>query len=233
METPIYSHLSHKDFDHVYEPAEDSFLLIDALELELPFLCSLKPLVTVEIGSGSGIAVSALAKYLNYQSHGFFAVDINKFACNATKRTAVVNKVNVEVINMDLLTGFKPNSIDLLVFNPPYVPTPTDGDSNEAISEQNKFYDCDAEKNFKSDEKMLIKSWAGGKDGCEIINRLIENLQNILTPCGIFYLLLIKENKPEIIRKRLQVLGFASEQIIDRKIRGEHLLVLKIYYLKN
>ena len=76
METPKYSH-----FDHVYEPAEDSFLLIDALELELPFLHSQKPLITVELGSGSGIAISALAKYLNYQSHGFFAVDINKFAC--------------------------------------------------------------------------------------------------------------------------------------------------------
>ena len=62
METPKYSHS-----DHVYEPAEDSFLLIDALELELPFLHSQKPLITVELGSGSGIAISALAKYLNYQ----------------------------------------------------------------------------------------------------------------------------------------------------------------------
>lgn len=231
METPKYSHLSSIDFDHVYEPAEDSFLLIDALELELPFLHSKKPLITVELGSGSGIAITALAKYLNFQSHGFFAVDINKFACNATQRTASANEVNVEIINMDLLTGFKQNSVDLLIFNPPYVPT--DCDTRNDIPEQAKFYDCDAEKDFKGDEKMLIKSWAGGKDGCEIINRLLENLKNILTPQGIFYLLLIKENKPERIRKRLRELGFDSVQIIDRKIRGEHLLVLKIYFLKH
>lgn len=230
METPKYSHLSSKDFNHVYEPAEDSFLLIDALELELPILRSQKPLITVELGSGAGIAISALAKYLDFQSHGFFAIDINKFACNATKGTASANEVNVEVINMDLLTAFKDNSVDLLIFNPPYVPT--DCDSRESIPEQAKFYDDDAEKDYGND-KMLMKSWAGGKDGCEIINRLLDNLENILTPQGIFYLLLIKENKPEKIRERLKDLGFDSEQIIDRKIRGEHLLVLKVYYLKN
>jgi release factor glutamine methyltransferase len=231
MNTPSYSHLSSSDFDHVYEPAEDSFLLLDALEQELPFLQSRKPLITVEIGSGSGLAISALAKYLNFQSHGFHAIDINKFACDATKRTARENGVNVEVINMDLLTAFKPNSVDLLLFNPPYVPTTTD-EVTENIPEQKKFYDRDAERTC-SGEKLLIKSWAGGKDGCEIINRLLSNLKNILTPKGLFYLLLIKENNPEKIRKELKSSGFESEQIIDRKIRGEHLLVLKIYCKEN
>ena len=82
METPIYSHLTSEDYNHVYEPSEDSFLLLDALEKELPFLLQQKPHICLEIGPGSGIIISALAKYLNYQSHGFFAVDINKHACN-------------------------------------------------------------------------------------------------------------------------------------------------------
>jgi release factor glutamine methyltransferase len=228
METPHYSHLS---FENVYEPAEDSFLLLDALELELSFLLAKKPLVTVEIGSGSGIAISSLAKYLNYQSHGFFAIDINDHACKATQKTATVNNVNVDVINMDLLTAFKRNAVDLLIFNPPYVPTSHD-DENDLL-EHKKFYDQDAEKEFDKSDKMLIKSWAGGRDGCEIIYRLLDNLKDILSPCGVFYLLLIKENKPEEIRKRLDHLGFSSEQMIDRKIRGEHLLVLKIYHKDN
>lgn len=228
METPSYSHLTADDYDHVYEPSEDSFLLIDALELELPFLLEKKPSICLEVGPGSGIIISALAKYLDYQSHGFLAVDINKFACDATKRTSKANSVNVDVINMDLLTSFKPNSIDLLVFNPPYVPTPTDDASN--IPEQMKFYDKDAEKVYGSrvNEKMLIKSWAGGVDGCEIINRVIFNLDQILAPDGVFYLLIIKDNNPEKIKKELTNMGYQALEVIDRKIRGEHLIVLKI-----
>lgn len=226
METPSYSHLTAEDYDHVYEPSEDTFLLLDALELDLPSLLDRKPLICLEIGPGSGIIISALSKYLNYQPHGFFAVDINKFACNATKRTSQANGVNVEVLNMDLLSAFKPNSVDLLVFNPPYVPTPSDDD--EKAPEHKKFYDTDAEKVYGSDEKMLIKSWAGGVDGCEIINRVINNLDQILAPNGVFYLLIIKDNNPEKIKEDLRKLGFQAEQIIDRKIRGEHLIVLKV-----
>lgn len=226
METPNFSHLTPEDYNHVYEPSEDSFLLLDALEIELPYLLEKKPSVCLEIGPGSGIIISALAKYLNYQRQGFFAVDINKFACDATKRTSKANGVNAEVINMDLLTAFKPNSVDLLVFNPPYVPTPSHDD--ETLPEQSKFYDEDAEKVYGSDEKMLIKSWAGGIDGCEIINRVILNLNDILAPDGVFYLLIIKDNNPEKIKKDLRNLGFQALQIIDRKIRGEHLIVLKV-----
>lgn len=226
METPKYSHLS---FDNIYEPAEDSFLLLDALELELPFLLKQKPLIVVEIGSGSGIGISALAKYLNYQSHGFFAVDINEHACDATQQTAKNNNVNVDVINMDLLSAFKKHKIDLLIFNPPYVPT-SHNEHEENLQEHKKFYDKEAVKEFDKGNKMLIKSWAGGKDGCEIIDRLLKDLKDILSSNGIFYLLLIKENKPEEIRKRLEILGFSSEKTIDRKIRGEHLLVLKIHH---
>lgn len=226
METPSYSHLTAEDYNHVYEPSEDSFLLLDALELELPYLLEKKPLVCLEIGPGSGIIISALSKYLNYQRHGFFAVDINKFACDATKRTSNANQVNVEAINMDLLTAFKPNSVDLLVFNPPYVTTPSSEDDHQL--EQNKFYDTEAEQVYGTDEKVLIKSWAGGVDGCEIINRVIHGLKHILAPNGVLYLLIIKDNNPEKIIKDLRNLGFQAKQIIDRKIRGEHLIVLKV-----
>lgn len=250
METPDYSHLTAKDFDvrnqlnlkeyltnqmftcfqNVYEPAEDTFLLIDALELDLPELLSKKSLICLEIGPGSGIVISAVAKYLNY-SNGYFAVDINPHACIATKKTSLANLVNVEIINMDLLSCFKNNSIDLLIFNPPYVPTHSEEPTN--IPEQHKFYDVDAEKVYKKtdDEKMLIKSWAGGADGCEIMNKILYNLNDILSSKGVFYLLVIKENNPEIIKKNLRKMGYEAKQIIDRKIRGEHLIVLKIYKL--
>jgi release factor glutamine methyltransferase len=228
METPSYSHLGFDDYKKIYPPSEDTFLLLDSLELELPNLLQNQPLICVEVGSGSGIIISALAKYLNYQSHGFLAIDINRFACDATKKTSLVNGVNVEVINEDLFSSFKPNSIDLLVFNPPYVPTSCHQDAD--ILEQKKYYDDEAEKEYNScdDDKMLIKSWAGGVEGREIINRIIFNLDTILAPGGVLYLLVIKDNNPEKINADLKEKGYSSTQIMDRKIRGEHLIVLKI-----
>jgi len=150
METPSLSHLCVKDYDYVYEPAEDSFLLIDALEEDLALLQNMNPSICVEIGSGSGIIITAVAKALG-RSSCCIAVDINPVACEMTKRTAQVNGTDVEVVTMDLMSGFHwKNKIDVLIFNPPYVVTP----SEEILG--NKMYGD------------LTRAWAGGERGREV-----------------------------------------------------------------
>jgi methylase of polypeptide subunit release factors len=42
--------LSGQDFEHVYEPSEDSFLFMDALGKEMSTLQEMKPTVVLEIG---------------------------------------------------------------------------------------------------------------------------------------------------------------------------------------
>ena len=51
---PALDHLSLVDYDHIYEPAEDTFLTCDALLQERGFLEALRPTMVMEIGSGSG-----------------------------------------------------------------------------------------------------------------------------------------------------------------------------------
>ena len=45
LETPETGHLSEERFSSVYEPAEDSFLLLDSLETELDSIRQLQPAI--------------------------------------------------------------------------------------------------------------------------------------------------------------------------------------------
>lgn len=48
--TPDLSHLKAADYRNVYEPAEDTFLFLDALEKEKEFLEGRDPTICLEIG---------------------------------------------------------------------------------------------------------------------------------------------------------------------------------------
>lgn len=103
--TPDVSHLSEERFKEVrfcqgscsyskvYEPAQDTFIVLDALEKERDWLLSeLNPLVALEIGPGSGCIITFLAKLLG-PDRMYFANDINFAACLATQLTSQVNQV--------------------------------------------------------------------------------------------------------------------------------------------
>ena len=55
---------SHVDFARVYEPSDDTFLLVDALTADAAALRAVRPAVCVEVGSGSGAVVTHLGRLL-------------------------------------------------------------------------------------------------------------------------------------------------------------------------
>ena len=48
MQTPVYK-LSEHDLQHVYEPAEDTFLMLDALEMDAHRIRARNPLICLEV----------------------------------------------------------------------------------------------------------------------------------------------------------------------------------------
>lgn len=103
----------------MYEPAEDTFLVLDALQQDLEsmvhnrLICQKKmiksssicdgPLLVVELGSGAGLITAAIAKALrdddisaSVGAH-YIAVDVNPAACQTTAQTCILNGVQVSI----------------------------------------------------------------------------------------------------------------------------------------
>lgn len=202
LSTPLYN---LKEYPDVYEPSEDSHLFLDALEKDMDYILNRRPLLACEVGSGSGILITALATILK-NSCSYFSTDINFSACLATKKTSSLNGANVESIGMNLTSMFR-CQFDIILFNPPYVVT-----ENEEIL-----------------GRGLDRAFAGGEKGRIITDNFLESLPNILSHKGVCYLLLLRENNVEEIEKKLGKAGFQNEIVLERKILGEYLFVYKFY----
>ncbi|XP_043494118.1 methyltransferase N6AMT1 [Polistes fuscatus] len=211
IETAIVK-LSKDDLETVYEPAEDSFCMLDALQEEVGALKVMKSFVCLEIGSGSGVVITSLAKKLNKYNQGYYvAIDINPNACRSTKATGQNNLVDINVAQMDLLNNIRSNEFfDVILFNPPYVVT----DSEEII-----------------ESKLITKTWAGGKYGREVMEKVFPHIPKLLSKTGRFYLLIIEENDPKYIIESFRRLDMVGVTIKEKKIRGEHLYVIR--FTKN
>lgn len=240
---------SHVPYTQVYEPAEDSFLLLDTLSSpsETAFLTQCftnttntephhsdaatvpAPLV-VEVGTGSGVVIG----FVNAHARALFGtagvltagLDVNGFACAATQATVAKAAADAGLgsgcflgaLRGDLLAPLGAGQVDVLIFNPPYVPTEElpaqdhherlaggpgeDGDAASAGSSS-------ASARFERDSYLLSLSYAGGRDGMEVTDRLIGALPRALSGRGCAYILLCAGNKPDEVKARIA--GFGPE----------------------
>jgi release factor glutamine methyltransferase len=120
-----------------------------------------------DVGTGSGCIALALAKELPQAE--IHATDVSpaalEVACANAARQQLAGRIQFH--EADLLAGFDPNSLDIMVSNPPYV-----GESEEDTVqlEVRKFEPRNA-------------VFAGPK-GTELIERLIPEAQRVLKPAG-------------------------------------------------
>ncbi|KAK0465245.1 S-adenosyl-L-methionine-dependent methyltransferase [Desarmillaria tabescens] len=226
--TPDLSHLTSADYESVYEPAEDTYLLLDALEQDADRLKGLNGAVCLEVGSGSGCVSSFLGSVLGSKAL-YLCTDINPHACICTFKTGSQNKVcyyhystdrqpftlqvSLDPVNTAFAGPFHrrlKNAIDVILFNPPYVPT----DLEEALNAQSK--------------SRIEGSWAGGHDGMDVTDRFLDVVNELLSPRGRFYLVALKQNDIPNIQRRMQdKFGLISEAVLQRRAGSEHLFILR------
>uniref|UniRef100_A0A673BFX2 Methyltransferase HEMK2 n=1 Tax=Sphaeramia orbicularis TaxID=375764 RepID=A0A673BFX2_9TELE len=205
--TPLYSHAGRGEFSEVYEPAEDSFLLIDALEKDAEMLQLKSPCVCLEVGSGSGVVSAFLASVVG-PSALYICTDVNPAAAQCTAMTASCNGVSLQPVLTDLVECLLPwlsGKVDVLLFNPPYVVTPSEEVGSKGIE----------------------AAWAGGKRGREVTDRFLPLVAQLLSKKGLFYLVTIAENNPEEIIRLLQECGLRGESCLSTRAGNERLCILR------
>mmetsp|Transcript_23452 Transcript_23452/g.35130 ORF Transcript_23452/g.35130 Transcript_23452/m.35130 type:complete len:279 (-) Transcript_23452:78-914(-) len=209
---PDMSHITSADYKHVYSPSEDTFLVLDALNSDRQFLLSRfpDPNIILEIGVGSGILLTHASNVLNKKGH-YIGLDINAKAARVASQTLRQNKVpSYDIIVCDLLGPVfnrLQGSVDLLIFNPPYVPTPS-----AEVDEGKKKADISA-------------AWAGGLNGREVLDRILLDIPKLLSKKGVFYLVMVDENKPKEIIDALGKSGLNATLVSKRQAYNEALKV--------
>jgi len=280
VKDPDISHLTSEDYQHVYCPSEDTFLLLDALNIDtrlladrfrLPFPPSKRAasaeqkqdegkeqeeageerenegkenasgnavetaagptasragsVLCVEVGVGSAMVLTHAANVCSSRGY-FLGVDINSEAALRAKRTLGRNGIpNADVIVSNLLGPVQARlqgAVDILIFNPPYVPTP----SSEVVDPDEKKGGGE-EAARDSSIGMLSAAWAGGSRGREVLDKLLPVVPTVLSAKGVFYLVAVPENDPKELESIMSKYGFTCHLVCQRRAFNEDLRVYR------
>jgi release factor glutamine methyltransferase len=114
----IYKH------PEVYEPAEDTFLFAENLDIQ-------RRDDVLEIGTGTGL----IAVYVAQRTKRVVATDINEHAVKCALKNTITNKTyNIELRQGDLFEPVEGEKFDLILFNTPYLPTYEDEKLDEELN---------------------------------------------------------------------------------------------------
>lgn len=184
--------LLQPDSDQVYSPAEDSFLLLEVARQEITAADRV-----LEVGVGSGYVVSRLPV-----CDQIMGTDCNPHAAMITHRTGV------PVVRTDLTAGLR-GPFDLILFNPPYLPTLPEDRIDDWLE-----YALD-----------------GGVTGREVIKRFLFEVKSLLSPQGRVLLLISSLTGVDECKELFKSLGWVFQVAGSQNVEGgENLLV---YRLKN
>lgn len=180
-----YKGLNVKLHPEVYEPAEDTFLLLEAIKID-------KNDKVLEIGTGCGIISLECAR----RGAKVVCTDINPYAIELAKKNFLENQFllneKIEFRKGSLFSIIKNNErFDVIIFNPPYLPT----NSSEQVD---KWFDVAVD---------------GGIDGLKIIEQFLESVKKHLTKNGLAYFVYSSLSNQKKLNNILSINGLNAEKV--------------------
>lgn len=173
----------------VYKPQDDTSLLIEALSSQ-----TVTPSTRVlDLCSGTGALSIAAARA---GAGRVLAIDISRRAILNVRLNRIFNKARVEARRGDLTEVVHGEVFDLVVSNPPYVPSEIDDLPTAGVE----------------------RAWNAGVSGRALLDRIIASAPDMVAPGGSLLLLqsaLCDVNKMEVM---LEERGMAVEVVARRSI---------------
>ncbi len=141
-----------------------------------------KPKKILELGSGSGAIIISLADL--FPEHLYFANDLSLDAIQAVKYNSkqILKNVEINLFQASWFASIKKSPMfDVVVSNPPYIPTL----QIETLAEE-----------IKNFEPMMALD--GGKNGLNSLNEIISNASDYLVPGGVLLLEMGYDQKKDV-----------------------------------
>jgi release factor glutamine methyltransferase len=186
----------------VYQPAEDSALLaraaVDAVSATDR---------TLEVGTGSGWVAERVAAETTAE---VVAADLNPHACRQARERAreleAEGEGRLDVVAADLVAPFADAAFDVVLFNPPYLPTDPDNEWDD----------------------WMERALSGGESGRAVIDPFLDTVGRVLSPDGFVLLLVSSLAGYEAVLDRARTRGFSAEKAVEESYPFETLTVVRL-----
>jgi release factor glutamine methyltransferase len=176
----------------VYQPAEDSLLLAEAAVEEVSTRARV-----LEVGTGSGYVAATVSDETGASVVG---ADLNPYACLQARDRGV------PVVRGDLVSPFRDDAFDVVLFNPPYLPR------DEAAAR---------------DDWMEV-ALSGGESGRAVVDPFLDDVGRVLAPNGFVLLLVSTLTGIDEVVERASANDFSAAAVREESFPFETLTVLKL-----
>jgi release factor glutamine methyltransferase len=177
----------------VYQPAEDSRLLA---ETAVGYVEDSDRVL--DVGTGSGYVARTVAEETGAR---VVASDLNPHACREARAGA-----GVPVVRADLLSAFRDSAVDVVVFNPPYLPTDPDREWDD----------------------WMERALSGGESGRAVIEPFLSDLRRVLGPAGDALLLVSSLTGLDAVRDHARTNGLTTMEAASEHHSFERLVVFHL-----